>query len=65
MCSGTKLNPTEVWHRRLGHINYRDFMDLVNTKQIGGIPRLIGEPKPIFGVCMKGKQIKSSHKKVK
>ena len=34
-------------------------------EKIRGIPRLSGEPKPICGKCMKGKQTKGSHKKIK
>ena len=40
-------------------------MHLVNRKNVRDIPRLSGEPKPICGECMKGKQTKSFHKKVK
>ena len=65
MCNRTKLDPIELQHRRLGHINYRDLAHLVNTKKVRGIPKLSGELKPICGECMKGKQTKSSHKKVK
>ena len=37
----------------------------MNNKKVIGIPKLSGEPKPICGECMKGKQTQSSHKKVK
>ena len=47
VCSRAKLDPTELWHRRLGHINYRDLVHLVNTKKVRGIPKLSGEPKPM------------------
>ena len=40
-------------------------MHLVNTKKVRAITGLSGEPKPICGKCMKGKQTKSSHRKVK
>ena len=40
-------------------------MHLVKTEKVGGILRFNGEPKRICGECMKGKQAKSSHKKVK
>ena len=40
-------------------------MHLVNTEKVIGIPKLNGEPKPICGEWLKGKQTKSSHKKVK
>ena len=65
MYSRAKLNPIELWHRRLIHINYRDFMHLVNIEKNRRIPKLSGEPKPICCECMKGKQTKSSHKKCK
>ena len=31
MCSRIKLDLTELWHRRLGHINYKDLVHLVNS----------------------------------
>ena len=40
-------------------------MHLVNIKKVRGISTLSGEPRPICGECMKRKQTKSSHKKVK
>ena len=58
VCSKTKLYLTELWHRRLGHINYKDLVHLVNNEKIRGILKLSGEPKPICGECMKGKQRK-------
>ena len=51
LSSREKLYHIELWHRRLGHINYRDLMHLVNTKKVRGILRLTGEPKPICGDC--------------
>ena len=40
-------------------------MHLVNNKKVRGISRLSSEPKPICGECMRSKQTKNSHKKVK
>ena len=65
MCSRAKLDLIELWHIRLGHINYRDLVHLVNGKKVRSIPKLSGETKPIYGECIKSKQTKSSHKKVK
>ena len=65
MCSKVKLDSIELWHRRLGQINCRDLVHLVNIEKVKGILRLSGEPKPIYDECMKGKQTKSLHKKVK
>ena len=63
MCSKVKLDRTKLWYRRLGHINYRNLVHIVNNDKVRGIPKLSGQPKPIFGKCMKGKHMKSSHKK--
>ena len=65
VCSRAKLDLTKLQHRRLGHINYRDLLYLVNNEKVRGIPKLSGEPKSIWGECMKIKQTKSSQKKVK
>ena len=65
MCSMEKLGLIELRHRRLSHINYKDLVHLVNNERIKDIPKLSGELKPICGNCMKGKQTKSSRKKVK
>ena len=63
MCSKVKLDLTKLWYGRLGHINYRNLVHIVNNDKVRGIPKLSGQPKPIFGKCMKGKHMKSSHKK--
>ncbi|KAL6348133.1 hypothetical protein AAG906_039581 [Vitis piasezkii] len=60
MCSRAKLDPMELWHRRLGHIIYRDLVHLVNIKKVRGIPRLSGELKAICGKCMKVKKIRTT-----
>ena len=49
MCTSAKLDLTKLWHRRLGQINYRDLVHLVNSEKVRGIPKLSGEPKPICG----------------
>ncbi|RVW34466.1 Retrovirus-related Pol polyprotein from transposon TNT 1-94 [Vitis vinifera] len=44
-----KLDIYELWHRRLGHINYRDLVHKVR-----GILKMSSQPKPICGGCLKG-----------
>ena len=60
--SRAKLDVIELWYRRLGHINYRDLVHIANKDLIRGILKLSGQPKSIYGECMKGKQVKNSHK---
>ena len=63
-CSRAQFDTTDLWHRRLGHINYRNLIHIANKERVKGIPKLKSEPKTICGECMKGKQVKSTHKKI-
>ena len=51
-CIRANLDLIELRHRRLGHINYRDLVHLVNNEKVRGIPKLSGKSKPICGGCM-------------
>ena len=64
VCSRAKLDVTELWHKRLGHINYRDPAHIDNKDLLRGILKLSGQPKSICGECMKGKHVKGAHKKI-
>ncbi|RVW18919.1 Retrovirus-related Pol polyprotein from transposon TNT 1-94 [Vitis vinifera] len=48
----------------LGHLNYRDLMKVANNEVIKGIPKLGKPSNPICGPCQKGKQTRSTHKRV-
>lgn len=63
VCSRAKLDVTKLWHRRLGHMNYRDLIHIANKDLVKGIPKLNGQPKSLCGECMKDKQVKTIHKK--
>ena len=64
VCGSSKVESIDLWHRRLGHLNYHDLMKVANNEVIKGIPK-IGKPSnPICGTCQKGKQIKSTHRRV-
>ena len=38
VCSRAKFDVIELWHRRLGHINYRDLVHIANKNLVRGIP---------------------------
>ena len=63
VCRGAKLDVIKMWHRRLGHMNYRDLIHIANKDLVRGIPKLNGQPKSLCGECMKDKQVKTAHKK--
>lgn len=48
-----KLNQTEIWHQRFGHLNIADLKDLANKKRALGI-KLSGELNPCV-TCTMGK----------
>ena len=54
MCGSSKVESIDLWHCRLGHLNYSDLMKVANNEVIKGIPKL-GKPfNPIYGSCQKG-----------
>ena len=64
VCGSSKVESIDLWHYRLGHLNYRDLMKVANNEVIKGIPKL-GKPfNPICGLCQNGKQTRSTHKRV-
>ncbi|XP_024200625.1 uncharacterized protein LOC112203962 [Rosa chinensis] len=52
----------EIWHRRLGHVNYQDLLKLSTKQCVRGLPALSGRTDKIYGVCKIGKQARSPHK---
>ena len=64
LCGSSKVESIDLWNSKLGHLNYRDLMKVANNEVIKGIPKL-GKPfNPICGPCQKGKQTRSTHKRV-
>ncbi|RVW49720.1 Retrovirus-related Pol polyprotein from transposon TNT 1-94 [Vitis vinifera] len=61
---GTICAPGSLTLKRLGHLNYRDLMKVANNEVIKGIPKLGKPSNPICGPCQKGKQTRSTHKRV-
>ncbi|XP_061998851.1 uncharacterized protein LOC133716132 [Rosa rugosa] len=54
----------ELWHRRLGHVNYQDMLKLSTKQCVRGLPTLSGKTDKICGGCKTGKQTKSPHKAI-
>ena len=64
VCGSSKVESINLWHCRLGHLNYRDLMKVVNNEVIKEIPKLGKPSNPICGTCQKRKQTRSTHKRV-
>nr|GEZ34227.1 putative ribonuclease H-like domain-containing protein [Tanacetum cinerariifolium] len=52
------------WHRRMGHVNYKNMKRLVKGNLVRGIPPKIFKNDHTFVACCKGKQHKASYKAI-
>nr|GEV18444.1 ribonuclease H-like domain-containing protein [Tanacetum cinerariifolium] len=58
------LDKSNLWHKRLGHINFKTMNKLVKGNLVRGLPLKIFENNHTCVACQKGKQHKASLKKV-
>ncbi|KAM6576624.1 hypothetical protein CsatB_028461 [Cannabis sativa] len=61
VCNRTFLDKPDLWHYRLGHLNYRDLQRLVKLQAVKGIPDMKVSKERVCGPCQIGKQHKASH----
>ncbi|KAK0570630.1 hypothetical protein LWI29_004098 [Acer saccharum] len=64
-CNLSTSEQIEVWHQRLGHMNYRDLKVLDRLNVVRGLPKFGKKVEGVCGPCQQGKQTKSVHKKGK
>nr|GEY43696.1 hypothetical protein [Tanacetum cinerariifolium] len=53
---------SELWHRRLGHLNFKTMNMLVRHNLVKGLPSKCFDNDHTFFACLKGKQHKASYK---
>lgn len=63
-CLVTKLDETNLWHRKLGHLNIRSIRKFVSENFVIGLPNLKIEERNVCGECQIGNQTKISHNNV-
>ncbi|GKB11004.1 putative ribonuclease H-like domain-containing protein [Tanacetum coccineum] len=56
------LDESMLWHKRLGHINFKTINKLVKDKLVRGLPAKHFENDQTCVACLKGKQHKASRK---
>nr|GFA37177.1 putative ribonuclease H-like domain-containing protein [Tanacetum cinerariifolium] len=54
------LDESNLWHRRLGHINFKTMNKLVKGNLVRGLPSKVLENNHTYVACKKGKQHKAS-----
>ena len=55
MCRRSKIELIDLWHRKLGDLNYRDLIKVANNEVMKKIPKLRKFSNPICGTCQKEK----------
>ena len=60
----TTLDDTELWHQKLGHLNYRLLPRIMKTYVVKGVLMLKKKQLGICGPCQSGKQQRASHKAI-
>ena len=61
-CHKTSFDEIEIWHQRLGHLNFKNLTKIVNTRAFCGIPKLGMKKNEVCRSCQLEKQLKVSHK---
>ncbi|GJX49234.1 putative ribonuclease H-like domain-containing protein [Tanacetum coccineum] len=63
-CLFAKATPDEsnLWHRRLGHVNFKTMNKLVKGNLVRGLPSKLFEINQTCVACQKGKQHRASYK---
>jgi transposase InsO family protein len=62
-CNKATLDKEDLWHQRLGHMNYSDLAKAAKRGAIIDLPKMDKIEKSVCGACQLGKQIRTPHKK--
>jgi hypothetical protein len=62
-CNKTTIDDSELWHQRLGHLNFSDMLKISGKDVVKGLPKMEKTEKGVCGACQLGKQTRAAHKK--
>jgi len=62
-CNKATIDDNELWHQRLGHVNFFDMFKIAGKDIVKGLPKMEKTEKGIRGACQLGKQTRVAHKK--
>ncbi|CAM8943818.1 unnamed protein product [Rhodiola kirilowii] len=60
LCLSSRADESEMWHRRLGHVNFRLLKRLHNQNLVIGLPKISEVPDQVCSACTQGKQSRGS-----
>jgi len=62
-CNKATIDDSELWHQRLGHLNFSDMLKIASKDVVKGLPKMEKTGKGVCGACQLGKQTRAAHKK--
>jgi hypothetical protein len=62
-CNKATIDDSELWHQRLGHLNFSDMLKIAGKDIVKDLPKMEKNGKGICGSCQLGKQTRVAHKK--
>jgi len=63
ICNKTTIDDSELWHQRLGHLNFTDMLKIARKEIVKDLPKMEKTGKGVCGPCQLGKQTRAAHKK--
>ncbi|XP_043717711.1 uncharacterized protein LOC122665624 [Telopea speciosissima] len=61
-CMISQENETTLWHKRLGHINFKNLIKLRKNNGVRDLPKIKNLTNHVCGPCQKGKQTRAIYK---
>jgi len=63
ICNKVTIDESELWHQRLGHLNFTDMLNIASKEVVKDLPKMKDTGKGVCGPCQIGKQTRAAHKK--
>jgi hypothetical protein len=63
ICNKATIDESELWHQRLGHLNFTNMFKIASMEVVKDLPKMKDTWKGVYGPCQLGKQTRTTHKK--
>jgi len=63
ICNKATIDESELWHQRLGHLNFTNMFKIASKEVVKDLPKMKDTGKGVCGPCHLGKQTRTAHKK--
>jgi len=63
ICNKATIDESELWHQRLGHLNFTNMFKIASKEAVKDLPKMKDTRKGVCGPCQLGKQTCTTHKK--